>query len=215
MARAVVIAFFLCLVVGSAYASNRYTPMQLDALATRVGGTFWVVPVNGRLPSFRMAPSPAATPFQPKPNQSFVIVDLVGRKTNEPYYKVKFDSGKEGYLYVEDFLEQFNATILTADPLASEKKKLAEQREGDKKRIAWIQAQPWSQAVKEAAIKRQVVLGMTSSAVKKILGNPARVQRVKTPHKITEEHWFYSDGRVLVFQNRSLNRIESTQKKQP
>jgi hypothetical protein len=51
--------------------------------------------------------------------------------------------------------------------------------------------------------------------VKNILGNPARVLWVKTPHKITEEHWFYSDGRVLVFQNRSLNRIESTQKKQP
>lgn len=210
--RAVVIGFLLCLVAGSAHASNRYTRMQLDALATRVGGTFWVVPVNGQLPSFRTAPSPAATPIQPKPNQSFVILDLVGKKTDEPYYKVKFDSGNEGYLYVEDFLEQFNAMILTVDPLASEKKRLAEGRNEDKKRVAWIQAQPWSRAVKEAAIKGQVIPGMTSNAVKKILGDPVRVQRVKTPHKVTEEHWFYSDGKVLVFQNRSLNRIESTKK---
>lgn len=213
--RSVLVLSFLCLLAGAASASNHYTEKQLDALATRVGRTFWVVPVNGRLPSFLLSPSAAATPFQPTPNQSFVIVELVGRKTNEPYYKAKFDSGKEGYLYVEDFLDQFNATILTVDPLADENKKLAEQREEDKKRIAWIQAQPWSQAVKEAAIKRQVVLGMNSAEVKKVLGDPVRVQRVKTPHKVNEEHWFYSDGKILIFQNRSLYRIESERKKKP
>ena len=213
--RSILILSFLCLFANPASASHHYTEKQLDALATRVGGTFWVVPVDGRLPSFRMSPSPNSVLFQPTPNQSFVIVELVGRKAKEPYYRVKFDSGKEGYVHVEAFHEELNLSILTIDPLADEKRKLAKQNEEDKKRVAWIQAQPWSQAVKEAAIKRQVVIGMQSSEVKKVLGDPVRVQRVKTPHKVTEEHWFYSDGKVLVFQNRSLNRIETERKKEP
>jgi len=214
-ARSILILFLLFVLGEGAYGSRHYTEKQLDALATRVGRTFWVVPVNGRLPSFLLSPSPTAEEFQPSPNASFVIVELVGRKAKEPYFKVKFDSGKEGYLHIEGFHEEFNLRIVTVDPLADEKKKLAAQREEDKKRLAWIEAQPWSPAVKEAAIKRQAVIGMKTTEVKKVLGDPVRVQRVKTPHKIPEEHWFYGDGKILIFQNRSLFKIESAKKSEP
>ena len=203
----------LCLLCTPVFASHHYTEKQLDAFSTRVGKMFWVIPVDGQLPLFLIAPASNAQTFQPAANQSFEISELIGRKLKTPYYKVKFDSGKEGYIQVENFHEQFNATILTIDPAADEKKKLVEQSEEEMQRVAWIRAQPWSQAVKEAAINRQVAIGMHSGEVKKVLGNPIRVQRVRTPHPVTEEHWFYAGGRLLVFQNRLLNRIESQRKK--
>lgn len=203
---------FLFLLSGTASPSHHYTEKQLDALATRVGKTFWVVPSDGRLPSFLAAPSASALPLQPSANQSFEIIELVGRAAKNPYYRLKFDSGKEGYIHVEAFHEQFNTRILTVDPSADEKKKLADQGEEEKKRVAWIEAQPWSQVVKDAAIKRQVVPGMKSAEVKRVLGNPTRIQKTRTPHKVTEEHWYYADGKILVFQNQLLNRTESQRK---
>lgn len=205
----------LCLLCAPVFASHHYTEKQLDAFSTRVGKMFWVIPVDGQLPLFLLAPSSNAQTFLPSANQSFEILELIGRKSKTPYYKVKFDSEKEGYIQVENFHEQFNATILTVDPVADEKKRLAEQNEQEMQRVAWIRAQPWSQAVKEAAIKRQVATGMNSGEVKKVLGNPIRVQRVRMPHQVTEEHWFYADGRVLIFQNRLLNRIELRRKEMP
>jgi len=209
MMRLILAIFLLCILGDTVSASHHYTEKQLDALATRVGRTFWVVPASERLPSFLLAPSPAADTFQPNPNQSFVIVELVGRKAKKPYFKVRFDSGKEAYLNVEAFHEEFNLRIVTVDPLEEEKRQLAAQREEDKKRVAWIEAQPWSRAVKEAAIKRQAVIGMKTTEVKKVLGDPVRVQKIKTPHKVPEEHWFYADGKILIFQNRSLFKIEN------
>lgn len=215
MTRSFLALFLLCVLGEAVSASHHYTEKQLDALATRVGRTFWVVPIGDRLPSFLVSPSPSAGSFQPNPNQSFEIVELVGRKAKMPYFKVKLDSGKEAYLNVEAFHEEFNLRIVTVDPLAEEKKQLAAQREEDKKRVAWIEDQPWSPAVKEAAIKRQPVIGMKTTEIKKVLGEPVRVQKIKTPHKVPEEHWFYADGKILVFQNRSLFRIETKSKSEP
>jgi len=213
--RSIWVLFILCLFGNVASASHHYTERQLDALASRVGRTFWVVSANGRLPSFLVSPSPKSGLFRPTSNQSFAIVELVGRKTKQPYFKVKFDSGEEAYLHVEAFHEEFNLRIVTVDPLADEKRKLAAQREEDKKRVAWIEAQPWSPAVKEAAIKRQVAIGMKTTEVKRVLGDPVRAKRIKTPHKTPEEHWFYADGKILIFQNRALFRIESENTKKP
>lgn len=191
------------------FASHHYTEKQLDALATRVGKSFWVVSAEGRIPSFLSAPQPKARSFSPRENESFEITDLVGRSAKNPYYKIKFESGKEGYLAVEKFLEEFNSTILGIDPLADERKKAAEQEAEEKKRIDWIQKQPWSQDVKEAAIKRQAVSGMRTGEVRRVLGQPARTTKVKRPQSSNEEHWFYQDGSVLVFHHGILTRVES------
>lgn len=202
---------FLFLLTPAA-ASNHYTEKQLDALETRVGKTFWISTFEGKLPSFVTSPTSDASVFQPTDNESFEITELIGRKAKNPYYKVKFESGSEGYIHAQSFHEQFNATILTIDPRADEKKALAEKNREENSRIEWIQSQPWSAAVKASAIKRQAVRGMTVGEVKRVVGDPRRVSRIKGPQHSSEEHWFYPDGTLLVFRNGALIRIETTKK---
>jgi hypothetical protein len=202
---------FLFLLTPAA-ASNHYTEKQLNALETRVGKTFWISVFHEKLPSFATSPTSDASVFQPADNESFEITELVGRKARNPYYKVKFESGAEGYIHAQAFHEQFNATILTTDPLAEEKKALEKKNQEEKARLEWIQSQPWSAAVKESAIKRQAVPGMTVGEVKRVVGEPQRVSRIKGPQHASEEHWFYPDGTLLIFRNGALNRIETTKK---
>jgi hypothetical protein len=204
--------FILLSLVTVAAASNHYTEKQLNALEARVGKIFWISERQGRLMSFLESPASDASPFHPAANESFEITELVGKKARDPYYKVKFESGAEGYIHAQTFHEQFNATIMTIDPLADEKKALAEQKQEEKARIQWIQNQPWSAAVKESAIRGQAVPGMTAGEVKKVAGDPRRVSRIKGPQHWTEEHWFYPDGTLLIFRNGALNRIETTKK---
>jgi hypothetical protein len=196
----------------SAAASNHYTEKQIDALETRVGKVFWILPIDERVPAFLTSPAADAPAFPAAANESFEITSLVGRKAKNPYYKVRFESGKEGYIHAQAFLEQFNGTIVTVDPLADEKKALAEKNEQEKARLEWIDHQPWSAAVKQSAIKRQGVPGMTAAEAKKVLGDPRRVTRLRGPQQASEEHWFYPDGMVLIFRNGALNRIDTTKK---
>jgi hypothetical protein len=203
-----VIVFFLTAVEFPAHAADRYTDQQLDALASRVGKIYWIVAINNETPPFLSSPANNAASFHPQPNESFVITELVGRKDKNPFYKVKFDSGKEGYIQPEVFLEELNASIAAFDPKAGANKKAAEAAEEEKKRVDWIQSQPWSRAVKEAAIKRQVLGGMNEGEVRKILGNPIRVSKVKGRLNFTEERWLYADGSTFVFVNGLLSRIE-------
>ena len=204
--------FILLFIVTPAAASNHYTEKQLDALEARVGKMFWISDAQGKLPSFLKSPTSDASPFHPAANTSFEIMELVGRKVRNPYYKVKFESGAEGYIHAQAFHEQFNATILTIDPLADEKAALAEKKQEEKARIEWIQNQPWSPAVKESAIRGQAVPGMTAGEVKRVVGEPRRISRIKGPQHSSEEHWFYPDGTLLIFRNGALNRLETTKK---
>jgi hypothetical protein len=45
------------------------------------------------------------------------------------------------------------------------------------------------------------------------LCKPTRVTRIQAPQRFGEEHWFYADGSVLIFQNGLLIRIEPKEKK--
>ena len=202
-----VLWLFLAGMAFPVHASHHYTDRQLDALASRIGKIYWIVAVNNQTPSFLSSPATNAASFRPKGNESFEITELVGRNDRNPYYRVKFDSGREGYIQPDVFLEEFNATISAVDPLENEKKKAAEAAEEEKKRIEWIEAQPWSRGVKEAAIKRKVIPGMNEGEVKKILGNPIRVSKVKARLNVAEEHWLYGDGSTAIFYNGLFSHI--------
>lgn len=203
------------LAVTPVYASNHYTDHQLDALATRVGKIYWIVPVENQTPAFLSNPTANATSFHPQANESFEITELVGRKDKNPYYKVRFNSGREAFIHPDIFVEELNLRITSVDPQAIDKKRAAEAAEEEKKRVAWIQAQPWPRNVKEAAIKRQVMGGMSTGEVKQILGKPVRVSKVKAQFNIPEEHWLYADGSTIVFQNGLLSRIEPKRNPEP
>jgi hypothetical protein len=199
------LAWAICV---SAQADGRYTPRQIEALSERVGKTFWAALAGNRRLSVLSAPKANASTFDATPYEAFEITELFGQKTDNPFYKIKFESGKEGFINPDNFLEELNVTILTVDPKADEKRKAAAAAEEDKKRAEWIQSQPWPQAVKNAAMKKQVLSGMSTGEVKKILGAPTRIHKIKGPQTISEEQWFYADGNVLVFQNGLLNRVE-------
>jgi hypothetical protein len=203
-----VLLVFLILTAFPAPASDRYTDHQLDALATRVGKIYWIVAVKNQTPLFLSSPTANAASFRPQAKESFEIIELVGRQEKNPYYKVKFDSGKEAFIQPEAFLEELNLGIASVDPYALDKKKAAAAAEEEKSRVEWIQAQPWPRNVKEAAIKRQVMGGMNAAEVKKILGNPMRVSKVKAQLNVVEEHWLYPDGSTYVFSNGFYNRLE-------
>ena len=197
-----------------ALAASQPTEAQLEALAKRVGTIYWVAVVNDRTPAFLAAPAANAPSLSAGDNESFEIVEITRQKDREAYYKVKFESGKVGYIRPEVFVEELNLTILTTDPLASEKKKAAAAAEEEQKRVKWIRSQPWSAAVKEAAIKRIPVPGLTAAEVKNVLGNPARITK-GTALRGSEELWHYADGAVLTFHNRLLNRVDLSGRKEP
>jgi len=211
--RAAALALALYSAPAEISAADRYTEKQLDALETRVGKMFWLNPTTEKTPSFLAEPSPNAATFRPPSKTSFEITELTGRAAKDPYYKIKFDSGKIAYIRPEAFLEEFNAAILSVDPLADQKKLAEEQSGEEKKRVDWINSQPWSAQVKQAAIKKQPTPGLNSSEVKRVMGAPRRVTKVRGVGKTSEEHWFYPDGLVLIFNNSLLSRIEKSQNK--
>jgi hypothetical protein len=56
---------------------------------------------------------------------------------------------------------------------------------------------------------------MNGGEVKKILGNPIRVSRVKAQLNVAEEHWLYADGSTVVFINGLYNRLEPKRNTEP
>jgi hypothetical protein len=208
-----VIFLALWILPGFAAASNHYTAKHINAFAARVGRTFWIKSADGKLPSFHTAPAAGATTFRGEDRQSFEIIELTGRANKNPYYKVKFSLGKEGYISPETFHEELNLTILTAYPYAEEKRRAGEVAKEEEGRIEWIQSQPWSPAVKQAAIKKQPVPGLTTGEIKKVLGEPNRVVKIRGPFMVSEERWYYPDGKVLTFHNELLSTVDQQKNK--
>jgi hypothetical protein len=201
-------ACMLCFPV-SAFAAGQYTDKQLEAFETRVGKIYWVRPQDGNMPTFLSTPSSQATTVTPAKIESFEILELYRRANQEPYYKVKFDSGQLAYIRPEQFYEQFNLTITSIDPLANEKRRAEEESKAEKERVEWINSQPWSQQVKQAAVNKQATPGLNTAEVKRILGEPRRITKVRGVTKNTaEEQWFYPDGTVLIFNSGLLSRVE-------
>ena len=143
-----------------------------------------------------------------------MITELTGRKQKNPYYAVKFDSGKVGYILPEQFHEGLNLTILSSDPRAGEKEKAEKQASEEKARVEWINSQPWSGAIKEAAIRKEPAPGLKTTEVKRIMGAPLRVNKLRSPVKgLNEEHWIYSGGTVLIFHNGLLIKTDRVETK--
>ena len=212
-------AFCSLLFAGMApvYASNQYTPKQREALAQRVGAVYWINVVEGKVPAFLIAPTKGSASFLPADNESFEITELTDQANQDAVYKVKFNSGKIAYLRPEVFMEEFNSTILSADPLAEKKLKAEQQAESEKQRVAWINAQSWPPNVKEAALKKQPVTGLNVDEVRQIMGEPSRViksdggtgiTKLRGALRLRTERWIYPGGLALTFQNGILNKVE-------
>jgi hypothetical protein len=217
MRRLATLTVLLSAIIGLAglgSASNHYTNRQMDALAERVGSSYWIHAPAGKGPLFLSVPAANAKSFQPADNESFEISELVGRASKNPYYKVTFQSGRVAYLRPEVFNEEINGSIVVGDPRADEKRKSEQAAQAEKQRLEWIDAQPWPASVKQAAIKKQPLPGLNGAEVTQILGAPRRVVKAAGPTKLRgatqahEERWYYADGMVLLFRNSILTQVD-------
>src|SRR5262245_1778488 len=86
------------LAVSPVCASGHYTEHQLHNIDTRVSKIYSILPSKNQTPAFLAKPTTNTASFQPQTNESFEIIDLVGRQEKNPYYNVKFTSGKEGFI---------------------------------------------------------------------------------------------------------------------
>jgi hypothetical protein len=198
------------------FSSFHFTERQLDVLEKHVGKNYWVVAEEGKGPLFFSAPSPSASSFRARAKESFRITEMVGRSTKRPYYMLRFISGREGYLSVDSFLEEFNSTLVTQDPDRERERKLAreaKEAQEESRREAWIRAQPWPEHVKEAAVNRQAVLGMRTSEAKVALGKPRRVVKLRHSNPLLgdQEQWIYEGGLILIFTDGVVTRMQSTE----
>jgi hypothetical protein len=207
-AIAAMLALLVMIGFTSRGAGAALTPRQIEAFSSRIGRTFWTKPVDNRSPLFLSRPAPGAPSFPAPPNESFVIAELVGEKTSNPYYKVRFESDKEGYITPSAFHEELNLTILTTEPDVELKRKAAQAAELEQQRKDWIKAQAWSPSVKEAALNHRAVPGMTTLEVRKVLGEPIRMIKSRNARlNLAEERWVYANGSELLFQNTLLVRV--------
>jgi hypothetical protein len=200
---------------GIGWTASQYTPKQIEVYAQYVGRTYWVVEEAGT-PAFRTAPSSAAPSFRPALKESFAINEIVGGTAQIPehYYRVTFESGKQGFLPIGSFTQQLNAAFVTVDPDRDAKAKLAKETETEKKRQEWIQSQHWPEHVKQAALKKQPVLGMSTREASAVLGKPKRVVGIKSTSLLLgrQEQWTYEGGSVLTFTNGLITRIQPSDK---
>lgn len=193
------------------FASSHFTERQLAALERYAGKSYWVVPAEGNLPSFFSAPSASADSFLPQAKESFQITEVVqGSGQKAYYYKVRFDTGREGYIDIDSFLEQLNLTLLTVDPDRRQKIRAAREVEEESKREARIRAQPWPEHIKEAVLRRQAVLGMNMKEAREALGKPRRIAKIADANPLigAQEQWIYEGGPVLTFTNGLISRIQ-------
>ena len=205
-------AALLLVAPDNGWTASQYTPKQIELYAQYVGKTYWVVEEEGKTPTFYTAPSSVAPAFHPGHKESFEIKEIVGGTTQIPahYYRVAFESGKEGFIPVRSWVEQLNVAFVTVDPDRAAKAKLAKETETEKKRQEWILSQRWPEHVKQAALKKQPILGMTTREASAALGKPQRVVAIRSNNLLLgkQEQWTYEGGSVLTFTNGLITRIQ-------
>jgi hypothetical protein len=211
LAAALLAAAPLLVASGNGWTASPYTPKQIELYAQYVGKTYWVVEEAGT-PAFHTAPSSAAPSFRPGLKESFEINEIVGGTAQVPahYYRVTFESGKQGFIPLGSFTHELNAAFVSVDPDRNAKAKLAKETETEKKRQEWIQSQRWPEHVKQAALKKQPVLGMSTKEASAVLGKPQRVVGIKNTNLLLgrQEQWTYAGGSVLTFTNGLVTRIQ-------
>jgi hypothetical protein len=205
------LALLVFLIPSISFAASRVTEKQVEVMQGYVGKTYWIAPGGENDRFFYSAPSREANTFSAEAKESFQITEMVKGSSESLYYKVRFASGKAGYIDVNTFLDELNSTVVTQDPDSAQKRKTTKTTDTEKKREEWIRAQPWPQHVKEAALKKQAVLGMNTAEVKAALGKPDRVIKLKSVGRQTtrQEQWVYRGGSVLTFSDGMLTLIQT------
>jgi hypothetical protein len=191
-------------------AEPRYTEKQIQQFSSYIGKTYWITADNNHQPTIFSAPSKDAATLQPAPKESFELKEIVDKTSDTPYYRAAFESGKEGFIPVTAFIEQFNLSFMALDPERDAKAKSVKATAQEEKRREWIRSQKWPEHIKDAALKGQPALGMNKKEAEAVLGKPKSVVRLKRGNELIgrQEQWHYDNGPVLTFNNGVLVRIQ-------
>ena len=176
-----------------------------------MGNTYWVVEGENPNPLFFSEPSYSASVFQAGPKESFEIAGVVEGADERLYYRLRFSSGKEGYISVDSFMQDLNSSLVAQDPDLQQKKKLADEEQEEVMRVTQIRAQPWPESVKQAAIKKQPTLGMNANEVRIVLGKPKRVTTLtqRSLAGANTEQWIYEHGPTLILSDGVLTQFQA------
>ena len=197
----------------NAFAEPRYTEKQIELFSSHVGKTYWVTTEKNQQPTFYTAPKTNAPTFHPAAKEGFEIKEVVDKTADKPFYRVAFESGKEGFIPVTSFMEGINGPFTATDPDRDAKAKTTKEIADEEKRRDYIRQQKWPEHVKEAALKKQPVIGMSKKEATAVLGKPKSVVRLKSGKSGSElmgasEQWIYESGQVLTFSNGLIVRIQ-------
>jgi hypothetical protein len=194
----------------SVRAEPRYTDRQIEQFSTYVGKTYWITADKEHQPTVYSAPSKDSAGFQPALKESFVLKEVVEKTSDTPYYRVEFESEKEGFIPVTSFLQEMDRSFMALDPERDAKAKSVKAIEQEEKRRDWIRSQKWPEHVKDAALKGQPALGMNKKEAEAVLGKPKSVVRLKRGNELIgrQEQWHYDNGPVLTFNNGVIVRIQ-------
>jgi hypothetical protein len=196
-----------------AFAEPRYTEKQIEMFSSYVGKTYWVTDEKNQQPTFYTAPKNNAPTFQPAAKEGFEVKEVVDKASDKPFYRVAFESGKEGFMPVNTFMERLNGSFTAMDPERDAKAKTAKEIADEEKRRDWIRQQKWPEHVKDAALKKQPVIGMSKKEATAVLGKPKNIVRLKSGKSGTElmgasEQWIYDNGPVITFNSGVIVRIQ-------
>lgn len=207
---AAILAVFFLAAPCNLRAETRYTEKQIEQFSSYLGKNYWITADKSLQPTFFSAPSANAQTFQPAPKEGFELKEIVEKHTEKPYYRVAFESGREGFIPVTSFLQQLNGALLTIDPDRDAKSKTAKGIEQEEKRRDWIRQQRWPEHVKDAALKKQPTIGMNKKEVSAVMGKPKSVVRLKSGNQLVgkQEQWIYENGPVLTFSDGVIVRIQ-------
>ena len=210
---AAIIALLLFAAPRHTSAEPRYTEKQLELFSSYVGKTYWVTTEKNQQPTFYTAPKTNAPTFQPAAKEGFEVKEVVDKTGDKPFYRVAFESGKEGFVPVTYFMERVNGAFLAVDPDRDAKAKTAKEIADEEKRRDWIRQQKWPEHVKDAALKKQPVIGMSKKEATAVLGKPKSVVQLKTGNSGSalmgkQEQWIYDNGPVITFSNGLVVRIQ-------
>ena len=149
------------------------------------------------------------------------------------FYKVRFESGKEGYINGRYFYPKLSyymtseerSTALGTTPEAAVLRVRKKYKDGEarimealKKREHAIESAPWPEDIKKLVLERRIIIGMTKEQVL-LSQNPPDIPPFKQLRKTNEavtrdgvaEKWVYK-GTSYYFLNYILERWESSDK---
>jgi hypothetical protein len=200
------------------------------------------------------APSPKSRVFKLDVSEAFLVEDvmcadgkslwscysdLVISKDHPEYaqvafYKVKFESGKEGYINAGYFYPKLSNSLVSEDIAAvgneTPAEYMARVRQGredirvegkarferqkqllielDRLRLKGIATSPWSDADKEMVLKHRVRIGMTKNQLLLSKGRAIKITKSVTVEG-EFENWYYK-GTTYYFKDNKLIKWETT-----